>query len=288
MEDEKNQIDEMLEGYDVPPIEGEPPIETLPETPPIEEPIEPPVETLPVEKPPVEEPVVAELPIEEPLGDELEPETMEEELARLRSQVPTLLQRVEDLSAGESPAPRPKSEPTPTPKPEPTPTPASVEPIDFVKGRDLVDLLDTPEGLNKFLNEVISKIQSPQLSVEPIVERILTSLPNIVTQQVTRQGAINELVNDFYKVNSDLLPVKRSVGMFANEVHAENPDWEVKKVFEEAGVRTRKALGLRERATSLERKTPAFAKQRGARRGGEKKELVGMAKEIDELLDGGF
>ena len=78
---------------------------------------------------------------------------------------------------------------------------------------------------------------------------------------------------------------RRTVGVFTNEVAAEHPDWETKDVFNEAGDRTRKALGLRERAKTSERRKPGFTRTRGARKGGEIDKRTGLAKDIDELID---
>ena len=296
------EVDEMLEEFfpvEEPPVEI-PPVETPPEeTPPVEEvPIEtPPVEALidelPPEVPPVEEPPGEVPPVETPIEDE---ETPEQELARLRSQNTLLIQRIEDQVGGPAPV-APKVVETPPivppivpPVVAPIAPPAEVADIDFIKGRTLEELIDDPKGLNQLLNEVYKKgIErgGTTPSVEPIVERILNSLPGIVQVQVTQQNAIRELVTDFYKNNEDLMGVRRTVAAFANEVHSENPDWETKNVFSEAGVRTRKALGMRERAakqTTTPTTRPAFARTRGARKGGEK-ELTGIEKEISELIN---
>jgi len=93
------------------------------------------------------------------------------------------------------------------------------------------------------------------------------------------------MVKEFYGANEDLLGAKRTVAMYSNEVHSEHPDWEVKDVFNEAGARTRKALGLRASATKPKPKqNPAFAKQRGARKGGGE-EPTDLQKDIDDLME---
>ena len=290
--DVKTEVNELLDEY-LPGDGGEPPEDPPKEDPPKEEPPveEPPVEEPPKEEPPVEEPPVEEPPKEEPPVEEPPAEeTPEEKLERLEKQNALLLERIEK-GFESPPAAEPKKEEPPKelpPKEEPPKDVKPSEPIDFLGDRTLEEVLDTKDGLNKFLNEVISKITpgtGGSVDTEPVVERILSALPKIVQTQVTQQTAINELVADFYKNNEDLKVARRTVGIFANEVHSENPDWETKKVFEEAGVRTRKALGLREKAAAGERtRGPAFTKSRGARKGGEKDTRTELAKDIDDLV----
>ena len=289
----ETEIDEMLENYfpEGEETPQEPPVEKPPaEEPPVEEPpAEPPVEEPPGEEPPEgppEEPPSEEPPIEEE-------ETPEQELERLRNQNQLLIDRIE--KGFETPSPKPVEEP-PKPREEPPKTelpkaelPAEPEVIDFVKGRSLEDLIDTPEGLNTLLNDVFKeglKRGSGKIDVEPVVERILNSLPGIVQTQVTQQTAINTMVREFYANNEDLGGVKRTVATFANEVYAEHPDWKTKDVFEEAGKRTRDALGFRAKATAAPAsgKRPAFSRARGARKGG-KEEPTGVQKDIDELIN---
>lgn len=280
----------------------EPPTEPAPtepsvEPPVVEPPTEPPVE--PPTEPPTEPPV--EPPAEPPA--EPAPETPEEKMARIEEQNRLLLERVEYLSTpaefrttpppakpaaepvvpSTTPATRgvpPAIEPPAQPAQPPAAEPPKAEPLDFIKGRPLEQVIDNPETLNALLNEVVS--QAGTRNVDVVVEKILTSIPNIVAGQIVQQNNVNNMINDFYDKNEDLKGIKRTVAAFANEVHSENPGWEASKVFEEAGAKARKALGLRERATNPTRK-PAFVKQRGSRKGAEP-ELSGLAKEIDDLI----
>ena len=292
------EVSDMLDGFfpSEEPPEETPPVETPPvDIPPEEPPVETPPEETPPEEVPPEEPPVETPPVEEPPAEE-EEETPEQELERLRRQNELLIQRVEEQAGGPTPPPvveKPPIAPPVTVPPVVPPVvtpPTEVEEIDFIKGRSLEELIDDPKGLNKLLNEVFKegvKRGGATPNIEPVVERILNSLPGIVQVQVTQQNAIRELVTDFYKNNEDLVGVRRTVAAFANEVHSEHPDWKTADVFNEAGVRARKALGMRERAIRQPSGTPparpAFARARGARRGGEEKP-TGMAKEIEDLI----
>ena len=311
MAEEKSEIEDMLDGLlpgagdatppeepppteppsEEPPVE-EPPVEPPAEPPPEEPPAEPPVEEPPVEEPPVEEPPVEEPPVEEPPKEE----TAEERAERVEAQNALLLERIEVLSTPEhlrvkpvvepkpgEPTPEPTPAPAPTPTPEPEPEPEPAKPVDFLKGRPIEDF-DTVEGLNALLNEVATQVKATAPdTTDAVVEKILRAIPTLVAGQIVQQNTINEMVKEFYGVNKDLLGAKRTVGVFANEVHSEHPDWETKDVFNEAGTRTRSALGLRAQAIKPTKRSPAFAKQRGARKGGGE-EPTGVEKEIDELM----
>jgi len=214
----------------------------------------------------------------------------------MKEQNRLLLERIELLSdptrlvTPREPAPTPEptpapGEPAPTPAPAPAapaPAPEPAKPVDFVGSKPLDDIVDKAEGLNEVLNRVMN--EAGTRNVEVVVERILRAIPNLVAGQIVQQNTINEMVKDFYGANKDLVPAKRTVGIFVNEVHSEHPDWKTEDVFKEAGTRTRKTLGLRAQTVTPPAK-PAFVKQRGShRRGGEEPKLEGMAKEIDELI----
>ena len=296
MPKEKSEIDDMLAdmlpGMEEPPVET-PPVEAPPEVPPVEAPLEEPPVVVPPEEPPEVPPV--EVPPEEPPPTEPPPEeppveeTPEERTIRIEEQNRLLLERIEYLSTPEHLRGKPPVEKPPVTPPAVVPPvappveepPKPIEPVDFIKGRTLEELVDKPEGLNALLNEVIS--QAGTRNVDVVVEKILRAIPTLVAGQIVQQNTINELVKEFYAANEDLLPAKRTMAVLTNEVHAEHPDWGVKEVFNEAGTRTRKALGLRERAVKPVKRSPAFAKQRGARRGGGE-EVTGTQKDIDDLI----
>lgn len=296
-----------------PPVEpklGEPPVEPKPGEPPAEPPAEPPVE--PPAEPP--DPRLAKPPVEPPAEPPVEPTEME----LLQRQNQLLLERIEKISGGE---PAPAAEPAPAPaepKPgEPAPAEPPAEPapvaappaeikideINFLEGRsreEIERIVENPVELNKVLNQVYLK--AIERSIPLAQERSLLSIPQVVTAHIQRYNRLKGLVDDFYKENKDLKIVQKSVGMIANEVHSEHTDWTTKQVFDEAAVRTRKALGLAEPppkppgdpnapvvpavpGAGEPPPDPAFAGPRGSRqRGPAGAKLSGMAKEIDDLM----
>ena len=161
---------------------------------------------------------------------------------------------------------------------------------------EIEQLVENPTELNKLLNRV--RMASIQEAIPLAQERSLLSIPEVVTTHIRRYNVMKGLVDDFYKANPDLMVAQRAVGIFANEVHSEHTDWKVDKVFGEAAVRTRKALGMPEpppkppaepgRTVVTPTGTPsnpAFANPQGSRqRGPAGQKLTGMAKEIDDLM----
>ena len=289
--DLSKEIDEMLgvieapveepTGNLSPKVDGEPPIE---EPPVVEEPIEvPPVEEPPVEEPPVEEPLVVE-PEVPPVEEEPSEETTEELLERVRK----LTERVEELTNLEPGAPTPTPVVAPVPKEEPpvVEAPPVVEEaaiVDFLEGAGVDDVLDNKEALNKLLNKVLT--QATGVAQKKVYERVLLSIPDLVLGHINRQSVVTKMVSDFYEVNEDLIPVKKTVGAIANTVHAEHPDWQLEEVFKESAVRTRDVLGLRKKVGKKEipnLESPAFAKVGGGKT--VKKAGTALQDEINDLL----
>jgi len=292
--DLSKEIDEMI-GVITDPVIETPPVEDPPveiqtelplEEPPVEvPPVEVPPEEPPAEEPPAEEPpaVVPEVP---PAVEEPSEETREELLERVKK----LTDRVEELTVLEpvSPAPAPVEEP---PEKPPVITPLEVpakpveelERIDFLGDASIDDVLDNKEALNTLLNTVVA--QATGAAQRKAYERVLLSVPDLVLGHINRQSVITKMVSDFYEVNDDLIPVKKTVGAIANTVHAEHPDWQLEEVFKEAATRTRTTLGLREKVGKRETlitDDPAFVKTGGGKI--VKKTVTSLQNEIDDLL----
>jgi len=174
---------------------------------------------------------------------------------------------------------------------------APAEPVapNFFGDMTLDDVIDDPEKFTKVMTNVAAHAST--VAEKQAVEKVLKSIPQLVVNYVTRHATMSNLVSDFYKENSDLVDAKRTVAAVANEVAAENPQWDVAKVFTESATRTRKVLGLAARAAPPADpgapvppvppvppgKRPAFARQ-GSRGAPPGPALEGLAKEIDELI----
>ena len=317
MADPKNEIDDMLSGFVDPPVEEpsvdppvvdppvvDPPVEDPPIVvdPPVEDPVvvDPPIEDLPVEDPPIIDPPVVSV-VDPPVVVPPVEETPEQRAVRIEAQNTALLARIETLSgAAPAPAATPTAPVAPVAPAPVAPVPAQaieVEEVDFLQGQKPDDLIDDPTAFNKLLNVVYRK--GVEAGVPLAMERSLLAVPQVVVSQIQRSNTMKGLVDDFYKVNEDLKPVQRTVGLVANEVHSENSDWTVQQVFDEAAVRTRKVLGMPDKSVApvvpavptvgatITPKTddPAFVNVRGSRqRGPAAAKLTGIAKEIDDLM----
>jgi len=326
-QDVEDMLNSFLETPGEPPAEPpkDPPPAEPPAEPPVEPPAEPPVEPKPAEppvepkpgEPPVEPPAEPPDPrLTQPPEPPAEPPVEPTEMELLQRQNQLLLERIEKISGGEpvATAPAPPAEPKPgepapseappaEPAPPAPPAAIKVDEINFLEGRsqeDIERIVENPAELNKVLNQVYMK--AIERSIPLAQERSLLAIPQVVVAQLQRYNTMKGLVDDFYNENADLKIVQRSVGMIANEVHSEHTDWTTKQVFDEAAVRTRKALGLPEpppkpagapaRPVVTPQGTPpgtppdpAFANPSGSRqRGPAGAKLTGMAKEIDDLM----
>ena len=181
-----------------------------------------------------------------------------------------------------------ESQAAPEPEPEPEPIVPStdrefkLEVSNFIREDEtLDDILDDPSKLNEVLNRVAE--YAVQSAIKPAQERILRSLPHVIQEYSKRRNTINSLVGQFYEDNKDLTPYKRAVAAAANTVHAENPDWDHEKVFEEAAKKTRETLGLKAKvSTGVKTNTSTGLKKKsgGSRN---KPTLSGIAKEIADM-----
>ena len=269
-------------------ITGDEPVMEEPE-PDVEEPTEDVVEetdTEPVEEPEQAEEEVVEVaePVEEP--DEVEPEPEFDELAALREQNEALLAHVESLSGqvvggAVSTAVKPQEQPA---APEPTAVAATPDEVmNFLENVSVDDLLDDPTQFNNVLNNVAK--QSQQRAVQSAVQQVLRSVPELVMGYITRHSAMNRMVDDFYRENSDLANVKQTVAAVANDIHAKNPELGVDEVFKQSAAQTRKLLGLKRQAQAAAKqqpKKPAFAKAGGARKPAPQVDAI--QREINDLL----
>ncbi len=147
----------------------------------------------------------------------------------------------------------------------PSLTPPTLSERNFLEGfDDLDDVFRTPENFNKVLLAVHNNALEEASKLT--AERILSNLPQIMSQYVTQHISMNRLVDDFYTVNADLVPVKRTVTAVANEISAEHPEYTTQQVFDETAKRTREVLKLQQTPPATPPKArPAFANPGGSR-----------------------
>ena len=217
-------------------------------------------------------PVVPAVKDDEPPSAEVDPT-----VKALQDQVATLLQKVETL---QTPA-EPKVE---TPAAD-TLTQADV--YDFVGEADLDTILSSKDEFNKFLSSVVNS------TINTTTENIYKNLPSAVSSQVTQQNGLKAVVDEFYKENADLLPVRKTVAGVSNEVAAEHPEFTIEQIFKETETRTRAMLGLKKGEVPTEKpetsvqskpKKPALPGKQGGRAGDGKKKLSLQDRHIGDVL----
>jgi hypothetical protein len=129
---------------------------------------------------------------------------------------------------------------------------------------------------------------------EQAVQRVATTLPQYVINQVQQQEVLMRATGEFYNKHQALAPFKKAVGIVTNEVVEAHPDWELPKILDEVADRSYKLLNLQRQtevsgqapsgAPAATKKKPAFNKKSSGRRNKPAK-LSKLQKEISELID---
>jgi hypothetical protein len=160
---------------------------------------------------------------------------------------------------------------------------ADSDAFEILKGDvDFDEFLDTREGFEEGMKDVFARHE------QIVTQKVLSSIPAVVNNQVRQAVALQSAVNEFYEVNSDLKPVRSTVGAVAEQVANKHPDWPVEKIFSESAAVTRKLLkmpsqGVRNRTRPA---NPSFAKK--TRTSQRKKPVIQRSKlqsEIDDLIN---
>ena len=222
---------------------------------------------------------------DEPAPKEDEDED-EDEVKTLREQNELLLKRLNLLEK----VPSAKIEEDES-KPPVDKKPADKKDIDFLSGMSAQDydaLFEDPKKFNALLLKVYEKGLEHKTS--DVSENVLKNIPKLVVEYQKRNNATQELVNQFYKDNPDLVKVSKTVAAVTNEVAAEMPDKSLKECFDEVAKRTRAILGLK--ATAKKDPIPPAGDPNLPDKTKQKKgtnskasDLKGVAKEINDLIN---
>ncbi len=296
MSDEKNkalsnEVNEFLDDIPTPPVGDTPPEPPPSEAPPAEPPVAPPATppaTPPGEEPPPVPPVTPPVeppvpPVEPPPTEPPQPPpTMsaaeyEATISSLRTQLEEFAKKVMTPPQPPPPAAEPPKvgadgKPLPPTAPEPIP----LQPFQFIKNETEFDeILRSSENFNKLLTGVLYK------SVETMMRTVPKLITNLADQQFTTRTAITE----FYQKNEDLIQSRAYVGMVADELAAQHPDWTLDKLMGELGgeVRTRLKMVSGTKPSTPPEKKPSFA---GTGGGGGNRQTVPQVKTLqDEVND---
>lgn len=120
--------------------------------------------------------------------------------------------------------------------------PGEVPKLDFLQGRDHLDILQDPEKFNNLLCQVATV--SFQAAVNAAQEQVMKRIPDIVQSAAQQQASVQSLTQEFYAKNPDLTPFKQAVSMAAMQLYNENPNLTLPDLLTQAGERTRGILRL--------------------------------------------
>jgi hypothetical protein len=241
----------------------------------IEEPVvvEPAVEPEPavVAEPVVTEPVVTEPVVVEPV---VEPTESVGNSDYYKAQNEALLKRLEEV---ESRLAKPVEVVKVVEKPK--------DEISFLNDDDDIDsILNNKEKLNELAVRIYRK--AIEDSGKYTSENMQNFVPQAVVEHVQKHLILKEGIDSFFKENSDLLAVRKTVGAITNDVVAEHGDWTLSQILDEAGKRSREVTGIKKRndANINDNRNPAFAGGNGGRKL-VNENVSAVEKQISDLID---
>lgn len=102
-------------------------------------------------------------------------------------------------------------------------------------GTNMEELWSDKDKLNKLLTEVYNRG----------MVKVYESMPGLIDKRARHLQSLQDTSNRFFDKNKDLLPYKTVVGIVANTMEAEHPDWKPDKVEKELPKEVRKLLNLK-------------------------------------------
>jgi hypothetical protein len=212
---------------------------------------------------------------EEPTGAE-EPDEVTDEVTALRGQLnqmsEVLLKHGIVLSDGQ----------------ETAPVTEAAEPAQVATLEDLA-ILDEDVNFDDMMNDRETFVTTMRGILgryrDLLSQDFSRAIPSVVANQVRQVSTLTNAVNTFYTENEDLLPVRKAVGVVANQIVAEHPDWDLPRVMQESAQTTRKMLKMKApKRSSGKVVKPSFAKSKSAR-GKSKPKVSKLQSEIDAVID---
>lgn len=194
------------------------------------------------------------------------PDAKDAAIATLVEQVKALTTKVTELST-------PKKDPE---KKDPEKKEDAVLGLGFFKDKaEYEAAFEKPEVMSEVMGRVATSA----------VQTVLKTIPQVISNTVKAQIEVQTRISDFFKENKELEAHKEFIGYVSNDLSGKNPDWTLKKLFEELPKEVKKRIGLKENVKPGG-KTPAQPpKKGGARVPAEKTdELQPLEKEIADLM----
>ncbi len=200
------------------------------------------------------ETVSAERPCPDAIDELLSPEPTSapetDDVTSLRSQLAEAMALIGTLAQRQQEAPGEV-------KLEVPPTGAEKSRLDFLRGREITDILSSPESFNEALNEIATV--AARAGAQMGYEQAMRSLPSVTQATIMQQLEYKQAVDDYFSKHSDLLPFRKAVGVAAQEYYSKNPKAQLPDILKEAGERTREVLRIRGTTTGRKPAQPAVA-----------------------------
>ena len=154
---------------------------------------------------------------------------------------------------------------------------------------DFDDVMNDKGTFEKVMNGALDGI------LQNLTTRILTSIPQTVTQHVQQTLTLREVTEDFYKQNEDLRPVRKLVGSIADRIVTEKPEIKLNDLFAQSAEEARKVLGLTKKASATTVTVPSggstgkvlkpsFASTRGTARPSGGGKIDPLKQQIKDLI----
>lgn len=124
--------------------------------------------------------------------------------------------------------------------------------LDFLQGRDHIEILQDPEQFNSLLSSVATVAFNA--AVQAAQDSIMTRIPEIVRTSAQQQISIENITKDFYSKNPDLANFRQAVSMAAMQLYNENPSLQLPELLSTAAQRTREMLRLTKTNTQQARR----------------------------------
>jgi hypothetical protein len=179
------------------------------------------------------------------------------------------------------------AEKPPEKKEEKKEEPLKLDEQDFIGDLDIDEVIRDKSEFNKLLNSVYSKGVTDAKKVTS--ENVLSSLPDIVKNNINLINTLKETSDNFYKTNKDLEPFKKVVATVFEEVAAANVDKTYIEVMSLVAPETRKKLGLPEpkvdqKASKKEDKPPRLPEKKGGNKSSPTEQKTSpLQNDIDEM-----
>ncbi len=105
-----------------------------------------------------------------------------------------------------------------------------------------MEILRDPAKVNEAFSNMMATFE----------QRLLQTLPKVLTSQIHSEIQTRQAVTDFYTTNADLSPHKAYVQKVAKQIQASNPDKSMSELLEKIATQSRKGLQLHKKATQIE------------------------------------